>query len=258
MNLGLDQKVAVVLAASKGLGKASAMALSAEGAKVIIGSRNAAELNEAAEDISSKTGNEVACFPVDVSDSGQLASFINRAGSLYGRIDILVNNAGGPPFGKFESFDDIQWQQAYEQNMLSFVRTSRLVLPFMKTAGSGRIINIVSGSVKSVLTNSVLSTAMRMGVVGTAKMLADELGVYGITVNNIAPGLILTDRIRHTLPQDVDPEEAIKEKAESIPLKRIGKPEEFAALVAFLSSAQAAYISGTTIQVDGGASRAIF
>ena len=258
MNLGLDQKVAVVLAASKGLGKASAMALSAEGAKVIIGSRNSAELNEAAEDISSKTGNAVSCFPVDVSNSGQLTSFINRAGSIYGRIDILVNNAGGPPFGKFESFDDTQWQQAYEQNMLSFVRTSRLVLPFMKTAGSGRIINIVSGSVKSVLTNSVLSTAMRMGVVGTAKMLADELGVYGITVNNIAPGLILTDRIRHTLPRDVDPEEAIKEKAESIPLKRIGKPEEFAALVAFLSSAQAAYISGTTIQVDGGASRAIF
>ncbi|WP_432328847.1 SDR family NAD(P)-dependent oxidoreductase [Mucilaginibacter sp. P25] len=175
MNLGLDQKVAVVLAASKGLGKASAMALSAEGAKVIIGSRNAAELNEAAEDISSKTGNEVSCFPVDVSNSEQLTSFINGAGSIYGRIDILVNNAGGPPFGKFESFDDTQWQQAYEQNLLSFVRTSRLVLPFMKKAGSGRIINIVSGSVKSVLTNSVLSTAMRMGVVGTAKMLADEI-----------------------------------------------------------------------------------
>lgn len=257
MNLGLDQKVAVVLAASKGLGKASALALSAEGAKVIIGSRNLAELNVAADEIRSQTGNEVLCLQVDVTDSEQLTSFINQAGSIYGRIDILVNNAGGPPFGKFESFDDAQWQQAYEQNTLSFVRTSRLVLPFMKAAGSGRIINIISGSVKSVLTNSVLSTAMRMGVVGMSKMLADELGSYEITVNNIAPGLILTDRIKHTLPQDTDPEEAIKEKTKSIPLGRIGKPEELAALVAFLSSAQAAYISGTTIQIDGGASRAI-
>jgi len=257
MNLGLDQKVAVVLAASKGLGKASALALSAEGAKVIIGSRNITELNSAADEIRTQTGNEVISFPVDVTDSEQLTSFINQAGGVCGRIDILVNNAGGPPFAKFESFDDVQWQQAYEQNMLSFVRTSRLVLPFMKTAGCGRIINIISGSVKSVLANSVLSTAMRMGVVGMAKMLADELGPYEITVNNIAPGLILTDRIKHTLPQNVDPEEAIKEKTKSIPLGRIGKPEEFAALVAFLSSAQAAYISGTTIQVDGGANRAI-
>lgn len=257
MDLGLDQKVAVILAASKGLGKATALALSAEGAKVIIGSRNITELNAAADEIRAQTGNEVHGIQVDVTDADQLTSFINNAGSIYGQIDILVNNAGGPPFGKFESFDDAQWQQAYEQNMLSFVRTSRLVLPFMKSTGSGRIINVISGSVKSVLANSVLSTAMRMAVVGTAKMLADELGVYGITVNNIAPGLILTDRIKHTLPQDIDPEEAIKEKTKSIPLGRIGKPEEFAALVAFLSSAQAAYISGTTIQVDGGASRAI-
>ncbi|UOE47194.1 SDR family oxidoreductase [Mucilaginibacter sp. SMC90] len=257
MNLGLEQKVAVVLAASKGLGKASALALSAEGAKVIIGSRNITELNATADEIRSKTGNEVTCFPVDVTDSEQLASFINQAGGVYGQIDILVNNAGGPPFGKFESFDDTQWQQAYEQNMLSFVRTSRLVLPFMKPVGSGRIINIISGSVKSVLANSVLSTAMRMGVVGMAKMLADELGPFAITVNNIAPGLILTDRIKHTLPQHIDPEEAIKEKTKNIPLGRIGKPEEFAAMVAFLSSAQASYISGTTIQVDGGANRAI-
>lgn len=257
MNLGLDQKVALVLAASKGLGKASALALSAEGAKVIIGSRNIDELNATANEIRSQTGNEVHALQLDVNNAEQLTSFINEAGNIYGRIDILVNNAGGPPFGKFESFDDAQWQQAYEQNMLSFVRTSRLVLPFMKPTGSGRIINIVSGSVKSVLANSVLSTAMRMAVVGTSKMLADELGTYDITVNNIAPGLILTDRIKHTLPQDIDPEEAIKEKTKGIPLGRIGKPEEFAALVAFLASAQAAYISGTTIQIDGGASRAI-
>jgi 3-oxoacyl-[acyl-carrier protein] reductase len=258
MNLGLEQKVAVVLAASKGLGKASAMVLSSEGAKVIIASRNMDELSAAAADIRSITGNDVACLQVDINDGEQLNSFVNKAGTLHGRIDILVNNTGGPPFGKFESFDDTQWQQAYEQNLLGFVRSSRLVLPFMKTAGSGRIINIISGSVKSVLANSVLSTAMRMGVVGMAKMLADELGPYHITVNNVAPGMILTDRIKHTLPPDIDPEVALKEKVKSIPLGRAGRPEEFAALIAFLSSGQAAYITGTTIQIDGGANRAIF
>jgi 3-oxoacyl-[acyl-carrier protein] reductase len=170
----------------------------------------------------------------------------------------LLNNAGGPPFDKFEHFDDEQWQKAFDLNLRSFAQTSREVLPYMKKAGSGRIINIISGSVKSVLTNSVLSTTMRMGVVGMAKLMADEFGPYHITVNNVAPGLILTDRIKDTVPNGVDVEQALKEKAKNIPAGRIGKPEELAALVAFLASEQAAYISGTTIQVDGGASRAIF
>ena len=128
----------------------------------------------------------------------------------------------------------------------------------MQKTGSGRIINIISGSVKSVLANSVLSTTMRMGVVGMAKMMADEFGPYQITVNNVAPGMILTDRLKHTLPKGADPDEALKEKAKNIPVGRIGKPEELAALVAFLASEQAAYISGATIQVDGGANRGIF
>lgn len=258
MDLKLKDKVAVVLAASKGLGRASALALSAEGARVIIGSRDKNELEQTAAAISTETGNEVTDIPVDVSDSEQLRSFIKQAGEKYGRIDILLNNAGGPPFNKFESFDDEQWQKAFELNLLSFARLGRAVLPYMKPTGSGRIINIISGSVKAVLANSVLSTSMRMGVVGMAKLMADELGPYNITVNNVAPGLILTDRIKHTLPRDVDPDQAIAEKTKNIPLGRIGKPEELGALVAFLASEQAAYISGTTIQVDGGASRAIF
>jgi len=170
----------------------------------------------------------------------------------------LLNNAGGPPFSKFEDFDDEAWQNAFELSLLSFARTSRLVLPHMQKTGSGRIINIISGSVKSVLPNSVLSTSMRMGVVGMAKLMADEFGPYSITVNNVAPGMILTDRLKHTLPKDADPEEALKERAKNIPLGRIGKPEELAALVTFLASEQAAYISGITIQVDGGANRGIF
>jgi len=258
MDLKLTNKVAIVLAASKGLGKAIATALSAESAKVIIGSRNEAELKKTANEIQKLTGNEVIAIPVDVSDGDQINNFIQKAASRFGRIDILLNNAGGPPFDKFENFDDEAWQKAFELNLLSFARTSRQVLPHLQKTGSGRIINIISGSVKSVLGNSVLSTSMRMGVVGMAKLMADEFGPYNITVNNVAPGMILTGRLKHTLPKDADPEQALKEKAKNIPLGRIGKPEELAALVTFLASEQAAYISGTTIQVDGGANRSIF
>jgi len=258
VDLKLTNKVAIVLAASKGLGKAIAIALSAEGAKVIIGSRDEAELNNTASEITALTGNEVIAVPVDISNGQQVNKLIQKAADTFGRIDILLNNGGGPPFNKFENFDEEAWQKAFELTLLSFARTSRLVLPHMQKTGSGRIINIISGSVKSVLASSVLSTSMRMGVVGMAKLMADEFGPYNITVNNVAPGMILTDRLKHTLPKDADPEEALKERAKNIPLKRIGKPEELAALVAFLVSDQAAYITGTTIQVDGGANRGIF
>jgi 3-oxoacyl-[acyl-carrier protein] reductase len=258
MDLKLHNKVALVLAASKGLGKAIATTLSAEGAIVVIGSRDKAGLDNTAAEITKLTGNSVLPLTVDVSDAGEIAAFVKHAADTFGRIDILLNNAGGPPFDKFENIDDEQWLQAFNLNLMSVTRASKLVLPYMKPTGSGRIINIISGSVKAVLAGSVLSTAMRMGVVGMAKLMADEFGPYNITVNNVAPGLILTDRIKHTLPKDVDTEQAMKDKAKSIPLGRIGNPEELAALVAFLASEKASYISGQTIQVDGGASRAIY
>jgi 3-oxoacyl-[acyl-carrier protein] reductase len=258
MDLKLKDKVAIVLASSKGIGKAVALALSAEGAKVTISSRNAEELNKTAAEIQQQTGNPVMAIQADVSDGKQMTELIKKVADSFGRIDILLNNGGGPPFDKFENFSDEQWQKAFELTLLSFARNSREVLPHMQKAGGGRIINIISGSVKSVLNNAVLSTAMRMGVVGMAKLMADEFGPYQITVNNVAPGLILTDRIKETFPKGMDPEEAVKEKTKAIPAGRIGKPEELAALVAFLASEQAAYISGTTISVDGGANRAIF
>lgn len=263
MELGIKNKVAVVLAASKGLGRAAAEALAAEGARVIIGSRNQAELEKTAQEISQKTGTEVIAIPVDVTDTAQAENFIAKAAQHFGQIDILVNNAGGPPFGPVQSFDETQWQAAFELTLLSTVRMTRLVLPHLKKTGSGRIINIVSMSVKSVLENSVLSTSIRMGVIGMAKMLADEVGPDQITVNNVCPGLILTDRIRNSaIKKDLEAgmleEEALQSKAKNIPLRRIGKPEELAALIAFLASAKAAYITGTTIQVDGGAVRSIF
>lgn len=263
MDLGIQHKVAVVLAASKGLGRAAAEALAAEGARIVIGSRDEKELVKTAQQISEKTGSQVIAIPVDVTDAAQAENFIAKAVEQFGQIDILVNNAGGPPFGPMESFDENQWQAAFELNLLSTVRFTRLVLPYLKKSGSGRIINIVSISVKSVLDNSVLSTSIRMGVVGMAKMLADEVGPDQITVNNVCPGMILTDRIRTSvikkqLEAGMNEEDALHEKSKNIPLRRIGKPEELAALITFLASEKASYITGTTIQVDGGAVRSIF
>jgi len=258
MNLHLQHKVALVLAASKGLGRAVATTLAHEGATVVIGSRDKLELNKTASEIIAETLNpNILPIVVDVTQPEELQNIVEQTVKTYGRIDILVNNAGGPPFNKFETFNDEQWLAAFNQNLLSVVRTSRMVIPHMREGGSGRIINIISASVKSVMANSVLSTSMRMGVVGMAKLLADELGPYGITVNNVAPGLILTGRVKETLPAG-DYETALKEKTAGIPVGRIGKPEELAALVAFLASEQAAYITGTTIPIDGGSNRGIY
>jgi 3-oxoacyl-[acyl-carrier protein] reductase len=258
MNLKIQHKVALVLAASKGLGRAVATTLANEGARVVIGSRDQQELEKTAKEIIAETNQtNITAIAVDVTQAHQLQNIVEQTVKTYGGIDILVNNAGGPPFNQFETFDDEQWLAAFNQNLLSVVRTSRLVIPHMRNAGGGRIINIISASVKSVMANSVLSTSMRMGVVGMAKLLADELGPYNITVNNVAPGLILTGRIKETLPA-ANPEEALKERTKNIPMGRIGKPEELAALVAFLASEQAAYITGTTIPIDGGSNRSIY
>jgi 3-oxoacyl-[acyl-carrier protein] reductase len=257
MDLQLTGKTALLPAASKGLGKACATALVAEGADVIIGARDRSALEATAAELRALGKGRVLAVPVDVKNPRQVTDLVTAAATTFGKIDILVNNAGGPPFGKFETFDDDAWQSAFELTLLSAVRFSRLVVPHMRPTGSGRIINIVSLSVKTYLPNSVLSTSLRLGVVGMAKMLSNELGPDNITVNNIAPGMILTDRLKHTLspagPNDPSFEEHLAQRTKAIPLGRIGKPEELAALVAFLASPLAAYITGATIPVDGGA-----
>ncbi len=263
MDLGLKGKVAIVLAASKGLGRASAAALAAEGAHVVIGARNEQALCEAAEQMRHGSGSRVLAVPTDVTKPEQLSAIVDAAVREFGRVDILVNNAGGPPPGTFETFNDAQWEAAFELTLLSVVRLIRLVLPHMRKQGSGRIINIVSTSVKQPIDNLLLSNAIRPGVIGLAKSLSIELAPENITINNVCPGRILTDRIRQVYQLDekkqrgISEEEALKDATREIPMGRIGQPEELGALVAFLASAQAAYITGTTIQVDGGVTRSL-
>lgn len=263
MDLGLQDKVAVVMAASKGLGRACATALAAEGARVTIGARGAQSLVKTAQEIQKATRSRVLAVPTDVTKAEDVEAIVAATVREFGRIDILVNNAGGPPAGNFESFGDAQWQAAFELNLLSTVRLVRLVLPHMRKTGSGRIITIVSTSVKQPIDGLLLSNAIRSGVVGMAKTLSVELAPDNITVNNVCPGRILTDRLRQIyhinerMQQGMSEEAVLKEMAQDVPMGRVGKPEELGALVAFLTSQQAAYITGTTIQVDGGLVRSL-
>jgi 3-oxoacyl-[acyl-carrier protein] reductase len=263
MDLGLQDKVAIVMAASKGLGRACATALAAEGARVTIGARNAQVLEKTAQEIQQTTRSRVLAVPTDVTKEEDVEAIVAATVREFGRIDILVNNAGGPPAGKFASFGDAHWQAAFELNLLSTVRLVRLVLPHMRTTGSGRIITIVSTSVKQPIDGLLLSNAIRSGVVGLTKTLSVELAPDNITVNNVCPGRILTDRLRQVyhinegLQQGVSEEAVLKEMSQDIPLGRVGKPEELGAFVAFLASQQAAYITGTTVQVDGGLVRSL-
>lgn len=258
MDLGLTGKIALIAAASKGLGRASALALAQEGAHVAIASRNQALLEQTAQEIQQMSGNPVLAIPTDLHRPEEILFLVTQTVKEFGGIDILVNNAGGPPTGMFEALSDEQWQSAFTLTLLSAVRLIRAVLPSMKLRQGGRIINIVSSSVKQPIEGLLLSNAIRPGVIGLAKTLSLELAPYQITVNNVCPGRILTDRllqgshVQAKIAQGQTAEEALSDMARDIPLGRIGQPSELGALVAFLASQQAAYITGTTVQVDGG------
>jgi 3-oxoacyl-[acyl-carrier protein] reductase len=263
MNLGLHGKVALVTAASKGLGRAIALTLAAEGAQVVIASRNQEALLHTAQEIEEITGHTVLAYPADVGKREDIEALVTKTLEARKGIDILVHNTGGPPVGTFESVTEEQWQATFEAELLSAVRLIRLVLPTMRQRGAGRIIHIVSTSVKQPSEGLLLANAIRPGVVGLAKTLAIDLAPEHITVNNVCPGRILTDRLRYgggvraRMSQGISEEEALQEMVKSIPMGRAGRPEEVGALVAFLASEQAAYITGTTISIDGGFVRSL-
>ncbi|MBI2460423.1 MAG: SDR family oxidoreductase [Candidatus Rokubacteria bacterium] len=263
MELGLKGRGALVAAASKGIGRACALGLAAEGARVAICARTRADLETAAEEIRAKTGAEVLAFPADVTRAEDVKALVEAAVRAFGRLDVLVTNAGGPPPGPFDQMTDEAFRAAFELNLLSTVRLIREALPHMRARRWGRIINIQSTSVKQPIDGLLLSNAIRPGVVGLAKTLAGELGRDGITINTVGPGRILTGRSRgvmeHRARQAGLPfEEFLKRDVAAVPLGRIGEPEEVAHVVVFLASERASYVTGVTLQVDGGLVRSLW
>jgi 3-oxoacyl-[acyl-carrier protein] reductase len=262
MDLGLKGKNALVAAASKGLGKAVALELATEGASVSICARGAAELMQAADDIRAATGARVLPFVCDVTSPEQIAAWVEHAEAQLCSIDVLVNNAGGPPTGPFLDFGDDAWRAGLELNLMSAVRLSRAVLPGMAERGWGRIINITSVMVKQPGPGFVLSTSARSAIIGLAKTLSADFAPRGITINNVCPGYTRTQRMVDLVAARAEREgrteaEVVAAMTADIPAGRMGEPEELAALVAFLASERADYITGTTIQVDGGLTKAL-
>lgn len=257
MDLGLQGKVALVTAGSKGLGKGIALELAREGARVAISSRSEEELRRAAAEIGAATGHEPLIVAADLTQGEDIARLIATTLEGYGQIDILVNNTGGPPPGYFDDFGDEQWQRAVDLLLLSSVRLIRGVLPGMRERRWGRIINSTSVAVKQPIGNLLLSNAVRTAVIGLAKSLANEVAAEGITVNNLLPGSIYTDRVTQnteaTARRTGQPVEAVRRAAEAqIPMGRYGRVEEYAAAAVFLASERASYITGTNLLVDGG------
>jgi len=257
MDLGLKGRVAIVAAASKGIGRAVAEEFAKEGCDVAICARTAADLERAANEIGQANKHPVFWRPVDVTNHDAVRAFVQEVDEKYGRIDICVTNAGGPPAKKFLQISLDDWRAAVELTLLSNVYFAREVLPRMQRNHWGRLVTITSISVKQPIDGLLLSNSLRAGVTGLAKTLANEFGVDGITVNNVCPGFTLTDRLEELVElrakeAGVSREQAIKNMSAQVPAGRLGQPDELAALITFLASERAAYINGTTIAVDGG------
>jgi 3-oxoacyl-[acyl-carrier protein] reductase len=257
MDLGLKQKVALVVAGSRGLGKAVAEELAAEGASLILCARDAKVLTETAAAVATEHDAHVLAIPADVEIPADIKRVVDSGLDRFGRIDILVTNAGGPPAGRFDQITTEQWEAATRLTLYSAIEFARLVLPGMRERAWGRILNITSIAVKQPVDNLMLSNSLRAGVTGFARTLATEVAADGITVNNILPGYTRTERVEELASMMADKQgisaDQFKSKWEAeIPMRRLGEPREFAALAAFLVSERASYITGTSIQVDGG------
>ncbi|HZM89866.1 MAG TPA: SDR family oxidoreductase [Blastocatellia bacterium] len=263
MNFGLEGRVAIVTAASRGLGKATAMELAAEGARVAMNARNEEQLQDTAAEIRSATGAQVLAVAGDVTNEADVNRLISETKNRFGSIDILVANAGGPPAGFFDDFDAQHFRDAVELNLISTINLCRVAVPHMRERRWGRIIAITSIAAKQPVENLILSNTARAGVLGFLKSLSQQIAADGITVNTVCPGYHLTERLKSlstsiAQKEGVNVEEVYARWAASTPMKRIGDPREFGAVVAFLCSERASYLTGTVIQIDGGAYRALY
>jgi 3-oxoacyl-[acyl-carrier protein] reductase len=262
VDLGLKGRTAIVAAASSGLGKATALELAAEGANVVINGRNPERLQQAADEIRSATGAQVLPIAGDVTREDDVHRLIAEAKKELGRVDILVTNAGGPPAGFFDDFSAEHYRNAVELNLISTINLCREAVPQMRAQRWGRIVAITSIAAKQPVENLILSNTARAGVLGFIKSLSQQVAADGITVNTVCPGYHLTERLKSlgslTAEREGIPVEEIYARwASSTSAKRVGQPAEFGAVVAFLCSDRASYVTGTAIQVDGGANKGI-
>ena len=265
MNLNLKNKNAIVCASSQGLGKAAAIDLAKEGVNLAICSRDQEKIDKAKEEILEKTEHniKVIALKADLDSLEDIQIFLQEVEHSLGEVDILVNNTGGPPPSTFEQISDEDWQNAFNSTMMSAIRLSRALVPNMKKKEWGRIINISSVSVKTPVNGLFLSNSLRMGVLGWAKALADELAAHGITVNTVCPGYTRTERVEAILESQssssgLSKEEIEKTIADNIPMKRVGEAEDLAGLITFLASEKANYMTGLAVQVDGGSARTFY
>jgi len=262
LDVGLDGQVALVAASSRGLGRAIATGLAAEGARVMISGRDEAALARTAGEISETTGSEVDLHAADLARAGDIRALVERTAERFGSVDVLVTNAGGPPAGTFDTVGDGDWERAFELNLMSVVRLIRGVLPHMYAEGYGRIVNVASSSIKQPIENLILSNTFRAGIAGLAKSLSFELAPDGILINTLGPGRISTERsaaidAAQAESLGVGIEEVRGRVEARIPLGRYGTPEEFAKVAVFLASPANSYVTGQAFLVDGGMVRAL-
>jgi 3-oxoacyl-[acyl-carrier protein] reductase len=262
MDLGLRDRVAIVGGASQGIGYAIAHLLAAEGARVVITARRDPALSEAAATIRSKTGASVLPVLADIRKPEDHERVVAAATAEFGGVQILVNNDGAPPIGRIADFDDAAWRKAVDQNLMSVVRMIRLVAPHMRRAGGGSIVNIIGLSVVQPMIGFGLSVATWAGVIGLGKTLSLELAPDRITINTICPGFINTTRLDKVFRKQAEDEgrpfdDFIADLTRSVPLGRLGTPEDIASMVALLVSSRGSFVTGTTIQVDGGSRQSL-
>jgi 3-oxoacyl-[acyl-carrier protein] reductase len=259
----LEGKVALVTGASQGIGFASAMALAKGGADVAILARRKEVLLEAMGKIIAESGRKVIAIPGDVGNPLCPQEAIKQIDHQLGRVDILVNNSGGPKPGAFMDIDQSDWDNALNQNLQSMILFSKAVVPGMKAAGWGRIINIASTSAKEPIIGMVLSNAIRAAVAAIAKTMSLELSGCGITINTVCPGPTYTDRAKYLIAnrcqaESLTADEVLAQIVANVPVGRIAQPEEIGSVVSFLASDLASYITGVVLPVDGGLTRSLF
>jgi 3-oxoacyl-[acyl-carrier protein] reductase len=263
MDLGLKERVAIVAASSQGLGKAVAMGLAKEGAKLALCARTASTLIAAADEIHRATGAQIMTRELDVTNYDRVRQFVADTVEHYGQLDICVANAGGPPAKSFAETTLQDWQRAAELNLMSTVYFAKEALPVMQSRRWGRFIAITSMTVKQPVDGLILSNSVRAGVSGLIKTLANEYGPYNVLVNNVCPGYTATARLislaeRMAEKEGVDPARIEQRWASQAPLGRVGRPEEFADVVVFLASERASYVTGVSIAVDGGIVKGLY